>query len=186
MSNKQAAELLRPGPGPREALDTSRKCLVIFGVASAVVLGVVGAKSLSHDPVNTFMWVRSVILLALAPVFYQLALRAASGSRNAFGRLRLLSTVLPLAIVVVDLIPGVCPVWYAAVQGASAIPLIAVAVITRREPLRSAFAPQGAADVTFQTVDVKGQRRLRDAEMSRRPPGVSGEMTDPPPSRHAA
>jgi hypothetical protein len=139
MSNKQQVASV-VASGGREALDAARKCIVIFGVAGAVVVAIVAAKALGHSPVNTFMWVRSVILLVIAPVLYRFAVSASNGSRGAFDRLRFVSLVLPIAIVVVDLIPGVCPVWYAAVQGASAIPLIAVAVITRRQPLRWAFA----------------------------------------------
>lgn len=138
MSNKQVASVV--SSDGREALDAARKCIGIFGVASAVVVAIVAAKALGHSPVNTFMWVRSVILLVISPVLYRSAVSASNGSRGAFARLRFISLVLPAAIVVVDLIPGVCPVWYAAVQGASAIPLIAVAVITRRKPLHPAFA----------------------------------------------
>jgi hypothetical protein len=57
--------------------------------------------------------------------------------------LRVVTAVLPIAIVVVDLIPGVCPGWYAAMQAASAVPLVAVAVIARRRAPRTAF-PEGA------------------------------------------
>ncbi|MFF1816528.1 hypothetical protein ACFVWG_04485 [Kribbella sp. NPDC058245] len=103
---------------------TVKKCIGLYGVASAVVLSVVIATAATHGTVNTFMWVRSVLLLAVTPVLYRLSAQ----------RLRTLTTVLPIAIIGVDLIPGVCPVWFAALQAASVIPLIAVAVMIRRQP----------------------------------------------------
>jgi hypothetical protein len=136
--NKQVASVV--ASSGREALDAVWKCIVVFGVAGAVVLAIVATKALGHSTVNPFMWVRSVVLVVIAPVLYRFAVSASNGSRGAFDRLRFVSLVLPIAIVVVDLIPGVCPVWYAAVQGATAIPLIAVALITGRKPLRSSFA----------------------------------------------
>jgi hypothetical protein len=139
MSNKQVTAVVQDAG--RESLVMVRKCIGIFVVASAVVLAIVAAKALGHSSVNTFMWVRSAFLLAIALGLSRFAVRASNGARGAYDRLRLVSLVLPVAIVVVDLIPGVCPSWYAAVQGASTISLIAVAVITRREPLRSTFPP---------------------------------------------
>lgn len=50
--------------------------------------------------------------------------------------------ILPIAIIGVDLIPGVCPAWYAAMQAIGALPLIAVAFLTRGRQLRSAFPRQ--------------------------------------------
>ncbi|WP_405058210.1 hypothetical protein OG474_36480 [Kribbella sp. NBC_01505] len=108
-----------------EMFETVRKCLGLYGVASAVVLSVVIANAATQGSVSTFMWVRSVLLLAVTPLLYRLAARDPQ-------RLRTVATVLPIAIVVVDLIPGVCPVWFAALQAASALPLIAVAVMMRR------------------------------------------------------
>jgi hypothetical protein len=65
-------------------------------------------------------------------VFHRLAVRAGRNDQDAVQRLRTLTTTLPIAIVAVDLIPGVCPTWYAAMQAASAVPLVAIAVLARR------------------------------------------------------
>lgn len=123
----------------QELFETAKKCIVIFGVASAVLLSILVANAVTQSAVSTFMWVRAGIMLALSPVLHSLAVRASRGSRVSLDRLKTVTTILPVAIVVVDLIPGVCPVWYAAMQGCSALPLIAVAVITRRRALRAAF-----------------------------------------------
>jgi hypothetical protein len=121
---------------------TVRKCIVIFGVASAVVLATVAATALAGGVVNTFMWVRAGVLLLAAPLSYRWAVRASRGAGQKVERLRTASTILPVAIVVVDLIPGVCPVWYAGMQAVSAVPLVAVAVLTRRRVVKAAFGPE--------------------------------------------
>ncbi|MEV0971545.1 hypothetical protein [Microtetraspora glauca] len=53
--------------------------------------------------------------------------------------MRTLSTIMPVAITGVDLIPGLYPEWYAVLQGLSALPLIGVAFITRGSALSAAF-----------------------------------------------
>ncbi|MET7464155.1 hypothetical protein [Nonomuraea sp. NPDC005501] len=65
--------------------------------------------------------------------------RAAEGSYKAFDRVRTLSTIMPVVIIGVDLIPGLCPAWYAVLQGLSAPALIGVAFITRGSALSAAF-----------------------------------------------
>ncbi|WP_329003431.1 hypothetical protein OHA18_09025 [Kribbella sp. NBC_00709] len=122
----------------QELYETAKKCIGIYGVAGAIVLATLIVVAVLHGPVSTFMWVRAGLLLAVAPMLHRLAVRASQGSRPSLDRLRTVTTVLPIAIVVIDLIPGVCPGWYAALQGVSALALIAVAVITRRRALDGA------------------------------------------------
>jgi hypothetical protein len=122
------------------AFATIRKLVVIYGIASALVLATVAAIAIGHGSVSTFMWIRAGILLLATPLIYSWATRAAEGEARGLERLRRLSLVLPLAIVIVDLIPGMCPVWYTALQGVSALALVAIAVLTRRGALRSARA----------------------------------------------
>ncbi|RSM63201.1 hypothetical protein DMH03_14425 [Amycolatopsis sp. WAC 01376] len=119
----------------RQSFDQVRKCVLLFGVVSAIVLATVAAVALTGGSVNTFMGVRAVILLLAAPLLHGLAARE---ERKSLERLRVVSTILPIAIVGVDLIPGVCPSWYTVMQAVSAVPLIAVAVITRRRVVRAA------------------------------------------------
>ncbi|AYG05352.1 hypothetical protein D7I44_09515 [Gryllotalpicola protaetiae] len=115
-----------------ELLEAVRKCTWIYGVTNAVVVAtVIGSAVLGGSP-SAFMWVRALILLAVAPLLLWFVRRAARGNREALGRIRIMATVLPIAIIVVDLIPGVCPAWYAALQGIGAIALVPVAVIAWR------------------------------------------------------
>lgn len=123
----------------QELFETAKKCIALFGMVGAVVLSTVIVVAVLHGAVSPFMWIRAGILPAAAPLLHRLAVRASQGSRPSFDRLRTVTTVLPIAIVVIDLIPGVCPGWYAAMQGVSAVSLIAVAVITRRRVLTDTF-----------------------------------------------
>ncbi|MEV4475175.1 hypothetical protein [Nonomuraea sp. NPDC049504] len=107
------------------------KCIYIYGVFSALTLVTVAVLTIIGDTASTFMWVRAVILLAVAPLLHRLLTRAEGGSRTSLERVRTITTIMPIAIVGVDLIPGLCPPWYATMQGLSAIPLVAVAFLTR-------------------------------------------------------
>ncbi len=123
----------------REAFDTIKKCIVLFGAVSAIVLGTVAVLASMHHQVTSFMWVRSGILLAITPLIHRHVTKASEGSYQAFDRVRTLATIMPIAVIAVDLIPGLCPAWYAVLQGLSALALIAVAFITRGAALRAAF-----------------------------------------------
>ncbi|MFI7418546.1 hypothetical protein [Nonomuraea sp. NPDC049684] len=123
----------------QEALALVRKCVTLFGAVGVIVLGVVAVMAFIGGEASSFMWVRGVVLVAVAPLMYRMTVRAAEGSYKAFDRVRTLSTVVPVAIIGVDLIPGLCPAWYAVLQGLSALALAGVAVITRGAALRAAF-----------------------------------------------
>ncbi|WP_316522086.1 hypothetical protein [Kitasatospora brasiliensis] len=114
-----------------------KKCVVLFGAVSAVVLGTVAVMAVTGHEATPFMGIRGAVLLAVAPFLHRLATRAADGSHQAFDRLRTLSTVMPIAIIGVDLVPGLCPAWYAVLQGLSALALVAIAVLTRTGALAS-------------------------------------------------
>ncbi|MDQ0936666.1 hypothetical protein [Streptomyces turgidiscabies] len=137
-SNTAAGDL--NDPTTREAFETVKKCVKLFGAVCGIVLATTAVVAVLGGEVTAFMWVRGGILLAMAPVILRLTASAAQGSRSSFERVRILTTVLPIAIIVVDLIPGLCPGWYAAMQAIGALGLLGAAVITRRAPLRSAFA----------------------------------------------
>ncbi|MFH8379908.1 hypothetical protein ACH4E7_03040 [Kitasatospora sp. NPDC018058] len=123
----------------QNTFSTVKKCITLFGAVGAVVLATVAAMaSLGHET-TPFMWIRGVILLGIAPVLHRIATRAAQGSYKAFDRIRTLSTVMPIAVIAVDLVPGLCPPWYAVLQGLSALALIGVAVLTRGSALSGAF-----------------------------------------------
>ena len=110
-----------------------------YTVLSAIALTAVAAVAVNGHTVNTFMWVRGLLLPVVAVLLYRTSLAASRGSRRAFDRVRALTLIMPIAIIGVDLIPGVCPLWYAALQTVCMIPVIAAAVTTRGPALRAAF-----------------------------------------------
>lgn len=129
-------------PRLQRAFDLAKKCIVIFGITSAIVFGTLVVVASAHGESSTFMWVRATIMLAVTPLLFAFAVRAERGAGSSFRRLRFLSTVLPVAIVVVDLIPGVCSVWYAWMQAVSAVTLLPIAFLTRRREFRAGISRQ--------------------------------------------
>lgn len=130
-------------PASRETFDTVRTCAGLYGALCAVVLVALAVLVCGGRPVSPFLWVRAAVLLALAPVIRRSATRAAQGVRRGYERVRTLTPVMPVAIVGVDLIPGVCPAWYAAAQAGCALPLIVAAFLTRGSGPRAAFPGRG-------------------------------------------
>ncbi|NUR87098.1 MAG: hypothetical protein HOY71_23700 [Nonomuraea sp.] len=121
----------------QDAFSTVKKCVTLFGAIGVIVLAVVAVMAVIGQEASAFMWIRGVILVAVAPLVHRMAVRAAAGSHKDFDRVRTLSAVLPIAIVAVDLIPGLCPAWYAVLQGLSALALAGVAFVTRGPAFRA-------------------------------------------------
>jgi hypothetical protein len=126
-------------PRTLEAFDMMKKCVKLYGVICAIVLGTVAVVAISGPTATTFMWVRSVILLAVAPAIFRMTVRASQGVRRSFERVRTLTVIVPIAIIAVDLIPGACPAWYAWMQAISALALMGAAFISRGSAVRTAY-----------------------------------------------
>ncbi|MEV5575161.1 hypothetical protein AB0L06_34420 [Spirillospora sp. NPDC052269] len=125
--------------GTRNAIATLRNTLKVYIALSTAALAAVIAVSSTGHTVNTFMWIRAILLPLVAVLIYRMTLSASQGSRRAFERLKTLTVILPIAIIGVDLIPGVCPLWYTAMQTLCMLPVIAAALITRGHTLRTTF-----------------------------------------------
>ncbi|GAA2475502.1 hypothetical protein [Winogradskya humida] len=123
----------------QDALGVVATCFKAYTALSGIALAATIAMAGTGHTVNTFMWVRSILLPIIAVVLYQVTLAASRGSARAFDRIRAVTMILPIAIIAVDLIPGVCPSWYAAMQAVCMIPVIVAAVVTRQAALRAAF-----------------------------------------------
>lgn len=123
----------------RDAFDTIRKCVTLFGAVSALVLATVAVMAATGHPGTPFMWTRAALLPAVTPLLHRYVTRASEGSLRAFARLRTLTAVSPFALVGVDLVPGLCPPWYAVLQGLSALALVGIAALTRGPALRRVF-----------------------------------------------
>ena len=110
-----------------------------YGALSVVVLATVAVLAISGQTVTSFMWGRSAGVLASAAVTYWLTVLAARGARWAYLRVRVISIVMPVAIVAVDLIPGICPTWFAMMQAVCALAVAAAAFVVNGSGLRAAF-----------------------------------------------
>jgi hypothetical protein len=133
-----APDLLR-SPGAREALAAARSGITLYGALGCAALVAVAALAGAGQPVNTFMWVRAVLLPVVAVLLHRMTGAASHGSRRAFDRVSTLTAIMPVAIIGVDLIPGICPLWYAAAQAVCMLPVVRVAFLTRGPALRAAF-----------------------------------------------
>ncbi|MEE4419308.1 hypothetical protein [Streptomyces bugieae] len=130
-------------PRTRRAFGTAKKLVAAYGALSAAVLITVAVLALTGHQVTSFMWGRSGGVLASAAVIYWMTVLAARGTRWAYLRVRILSVLMPIVIVGIDMIPGVCPLWFALIQAVSAVPLAAAAFLSNGSQLRAAF-PKGS------------------------------------------
>ncbi|KJY37800.1 MULTISPECIES: hypothetical protein [Streptomyces] len=140
-----ASPALLDTPGARAAFATTRTAVKVYGaLTTAALLAVVVVASTGHM-VNPFMWTRAILLPFITVLLHRLALSTAQGSHRAFERLRTVTVVFPIAIIGVDLIPGVCPWWYAALQTLCVLPALRIALTMRGTALRTAFPKKGRA-----------------------------------------
>ncbi|UZJ32767.1 hypothetical protein [Streptomyces endophytica] len=130
-------------PRTQRVFGTAKNLVAAYGALSAAVLITVAVLALTGHAVTSFMWGRSGGVLASAAVIYWMTVLAARGTRWAYLRVRILSVLMPIVIVGIDMIPGICPLWFALIQAASAVPLAAAAFLSNGPQLRAAF-PKGA------------------------------------------
>jgi hypothetical protein len=106
------------------------------------VLTFVAIVLLRHDAgaVNAAVWTRGTIVVASALLTFLFAVRTARGSRRAYLRLRLVSAIMVVAIVVIIALPGTFPLWMKIEQGVCGLLLIGVIVIVNGRRLRASFA----------------------------------------------
>ncbi|MFD9689057.1 hypothetical protein ACFWXO_25260 [Kitasatospora sp. NPDC059088] len=122
-----------------EAFSLAKKCLTLFGAIGVITLAVVVVMASTGHASTPFMWIRGVIFPALAPVLLRITVRAAGGDYKALDRIRTVATVMPIAVIAVDLIPGICPPWYAVLQGLSALAVLPIAFLTRTKAVTTAI-----------------------------------------------
>lgn len=130
-------------PEALRALASARRSITLYGALTATALAAVVVVAATGHTVNTFMWVRAVLLPVIAYVLHRITVSAEAGSRRAFDRVSTLAVIMPIAIIGVDLIPGVCPPWYAVTQTLCMLPVIRVAFLTRGTALKTAFPKAG-------------------------------------------
>ena len=140
-----------PSTYRRSAADTNRpravkafrsiKLLVssYLGISALTVVAIVLLRNHTAE-VNSAVWTRGIIVVASALLTFSFTVRAARGARRAYLRLRIISIVMPVAIVVIIALPGTFPLWMKIEQGVCGLVLAGVAVLVNGEHLRSSFA----------------------------------------------
>ncbi|MGI5153929.1 hypothetical protein [Microbispora sp. CA-102843] len=123
----------------RRAFGTAKILVAAYGALSVAALVTVAILAITDHTVTSFMWGRSAGLCASAAVAYWLTVLAAWGRRSAYLRMRGISVVMPLAIVGIDLIPGMLPAWFVMMQAACALAIAAAAFVINGSRLRAAF-----------------------------------------------
>lgn len=114
----------------------------LFGAVLVVSLAALGVAALVGG--SAAVWVRGIIVVVISAVLIALAGRAFHGSRAAYLRMRLMSTVAPVAIVVIVALPhDGFPVWMKAEQTVVGVLLATAAVMVGRKGVRRAYARTG-------------------------------------------
>ena len=120
-----------------------RAVRVLTGAYLALSVLTLGAIFLLRDDpamVTDVVWVRATIVALSALLTFLFARSAASGSKRGLLRLRIVSAVMTVAIVVIVSIPGFLPLWVRLEQGVCGLLLLAVVVLVNGRHVRSRFA----------------------------------------------
>jgi hypothetical protein len=126
---------------PRSAAALRSVQLLVIAYLALSVLTLAAIIALRNDAaaVNDAVWTRGTIVVASALLTFAFARRAARGSKKGFLRLRIVSAVMLVAIVVIIALPGTFPLWMKFEQGVCGLLLLGVALILNGKHLRSVF-----------------------------------------------
>ena len=115
--------------------------LLVITYLALSVLTLAAIIALRNDAaaVNSAVWTRGSIVVASALLTFAFARRAARGSKKGYLRLRIVSAVMLVAIVVIVALPGTFPLWMKFEQGVCGLLLLGVALIVNGKHLRSVF-----------------------------------------------
>jgi len=132
-------------PAAREPFRVIKGLLLGYlGIGIAALVAVILLRNHPAE-VNGPAWVRSIIVVATALILLSAATLAGRGSRGAFLRLRIISIVTTVAIVVIVALPGTFPVWLKIEQSVCGVLMLGVALLANGRSARSGFAARQAA-----------------------------------------
>ncbi|MFI5782213.1 hypothetical protein [Nocardia sp. NPDC051570] len=123
----------------RTALRTAARLVAGYVVINAVTFGAVVALRDHAEVVNSAVWVRTSIVLGTSALMLRFAVRAESGGARAYLRLRIVSAIMLVAIIVIVASPGPFPGWLRIEQSVCGVVLLAVVVTVNRARVRAAF-----------------------------------------------
>lgn len=115
--------------------------LLVIGYVAISVLTLVAIIALRNHAtvVNDAVWTRGTIVVASSALTLLFARSAARGSRRGYLRLRIVSAVMLVAIVVIIALPGTFPLWMKGEQAVCGLLLLAVTLLVNGKHLRSVF-----------------------------------------------
>jgi hypothetical protein len=90
-----------------------------------------------HTIVTDAVWVRATLVVASSLLTFAFARSAARGSRKGLLRLRIVSGVMLVAIVVIVALPGLFPVWLRIEQAVCGLLLLGVTVLVNGRRARA-------------------------------------------------
>lgn len=117
--------------------------LTAFVVVSCAMEAVLVVQSATGLDIESAIWIRCSLVLASSVTVLLFAVAAARGSRNAWIRLRIISAVVVVAVIVIVSIPGFLPDWVRIEQGICGALVLPVAVLLNL-PRFSALFPKRA------------------------------------------
>ncbi|MER6512865.1 hypothetical protein ACIBQ6_00765 [Nonomuraea sp. NPDC049655] len=80
------------------------------------------------------VWIRGTLVAVASLVTWLFAVRAARGERKMLLRLRIVTSIMLVAIVVIIALPGLFPLWFKLEQGVCGLLLLPVVVQLNRRP----------------------------------------------------
>lgn len=107
-----------------------------LGVATLVAIWLMRD---DHAAVTDAVWTRATLVVAGAAVLYLFTHRAAQGSRRAYLRVRLVSAIMLVAIVVIVVLPGVFPVWMRVDQAVVGLVVLGIVTAVNSRNMRARF-----------------------------------------------
>jgi len=122
---------------PVFALTTAFLALSAALIAFVIVLTSIGI------PFDLAIWIRGGFVLARGVLLLLFARIAASGSRAALVRLRIVSPIVLAALIVIVSIPGFLPAWMRVEQAVCAVILLPMVILIFL-PRTSALFPKNA------------------------------------------
>jgi len=137
MNDKPATELRANSP---KAFSLVKALLVGYLAVSVLTLAAIVLLRNDASVVNPAVWIRGTIVAASSVLTLAFAAGAARGSRGAYRRLRVITAVMPVAIVVIIALPGTFPLWMKLEQAVCGVLLLGVVAVVNGRVMRASFA----------------------------------------------
>jgi hypothetical protein len=110
----------------------------LFAATLVLSIATLGAAAVSNA--DAAVWVRGGIVTLIAAVLLTLARRAFRGSRAAYRRMRLMTTIAPVGVLVIVALPhDGFPAWMKAEQAVVGVLLLVTAIMVSRTTVRQAY-----------------------------------------------